>query len=660
MDAEGTMRGHSATSDPYLNSSVGFQILEPLYIGVRQTAEISSLRDEAIRLYPGVDLKLRLAEETRFRPAIALGVQSAVGHKRMAGEYLTLSKRYGAFDFTGGIAWGRLGSAAHMENPLGVFGSHFDQKRALDGENPNNIDDWFTGKDIGFFGGIEYFTPLDGLSVKADWGADRYIIESAASDYDGPDPWAVGVNYAPTDWLNGQIGLVGGEKVMASLTLKSPLSRYPRTFPDWLTGEKDAPVMLRPYRTGLSLPQQMEISASAAGIGLYDTKRNVNTAWGKLNVQDGMPLPQQIGRAARHMANHAGEYVEKIMITPVRYGIEGQSISIMRRDLEMALVHHQGSPAEIWRHATFGDAPPEDLRQGIERGFYSGGPFRLPWHWRIIQDNAVSLSEEDNGLLYRTGMVLETREQIFDHLLYGASVRVDVADNLHRLREYRPARPLSTRGNIDEFADRTISLDHLYLSYLDNPRDDVFTALTVGHIDEMYGGTSGEVLYRPFGKRFALGIEGFGGFKRDPRVWLNNGLFIDQGAWTAHVAAYYEMPDDLTFTAKAGRYLAGDVGGTLAMEKRFANGVTLAAHVTATDKADFDVFGSETHLYSGLELSLPIGQIKHVPRGSAVRTKIAPLGRDTGQQIDNPVSLYKMTEPLSYRHIGEYWDTVVD
>ncbi len=661
MDEEGTVSANISTLDPYLHTTAGIQILEPLYIGIRQTAEISSLRDEADRLYPGIDMKLRLARETPFSPEIALGLQSMVGHKRMAGEYIALSKRYENFDFTGGMAWGRLGSAAHMSNPLNAISSHFGERRRLDGDDPNSIDEWFTGEDIGFFGGIEYFTPLDGLSIKADFGADKYIVEQTVSDYNAPEPWAVGINYAPADWFNAQVAVIGGEKVMAGFTLKSPLSRYPKKFPSFMAGDDNPPVALRAYRTGLSLPQQMEVSASAAGIGLHDTKRNTNTAWGKLNVNDYTPLPQQIGRAARHMANHAGPHVERIMITPIMYGIEGDTVSIMRRDLEQALIHHQGSPEEIWRNARFGDAPPDDLLQGLTQGIYAGSPYAVPWHFRIIQDNQISLAEDDSGLLYRAGIVFETKEQIFRHVLYGASVRIDVADNLHRLREYRPTPIYSTRSNIDEFAKRTIGLEHLYLSYFDNPRKDVFAALTAGYIDEMYGGAAAEVLYRPFGKTFAFGAEGFGGLKRDPRQWLNNGVFIDQAAWTGHLSAYYEMPNtDLTFKAKIGRYLAGDYGSTLSMKKRFDNGVALDAFVTATNKADFDVFGSKTNLYSGIKISMPIGQIKYMPQGSMVRTEIAPLGRDTGQVVNNPVSLYDMTEPLSHRHIGQNWTRLLD
>ena len=90
MSESGTISIGSSTLDPYLHGYIGFQLDKSLYVGLRQSAEISNLNDDADRLYPGVDLKLRLLDETRLRPAIALGLQSAVGHKRMAGEYLAL------------------------------------------------------------------------------------------------------------------------------------------------------------------------------------------------------------------------------------------------------------------------------------------------------------------------------------------------------------------------------------------------------------------------------------------------------------------------------------------------------------------------------------------------------------------------------------------
>ena len=59
--------------------------------------------------------------------------------------------------------------------------------------------------------------------------------------------------------------------------------------------------------------------------------------------------------------------------------------------------------------------------------------------------------------------------------------------------------------------------------------------------------------------------------------------------------------------AKIGRYLSEDVGGTLALQKRFHNGAVLEGYVTVSDQSDFDLFGGTTHADHGIRLSLPLG-----------------------------------------------------
>ena len=118
--------------------------------------------------------------------------------------------------------------------------------------------------------------------------------------------------------------------------------------------------------------------------------------------------------------------------------------------------------------------------------------------------------------------------------------------------------------------------------------------------------------------------------------------------------------DFSTACARIGRYLADDIGATLALKHRFDNGATLEAFATATDQADFDVFGSQTHLFSGLKMSLPLGNVPHLPVSSDIRIKVEPFGRDTGQALDTPMPLYEMTEPLSYRHMANNWNAILE
>lgn len=179
-----------------------------------------------------------------------------------------------------------------------------------------------------------------------------------------------------------------------------------------------------------------------------------------------------------------------------------------------------------------------------------------------------------------------------------------------------------------------------------------------GYLEEMYGGAGGEILYRPHNARWAIGAESFLAFKRDPETSLNLG-FNGARLLSGHINGWYDLPLwDLTMNAKIGRYLAEDVGGTLALQKHFHNGAVLEGYVTVTDQSDFDLFGGTTHADHGIRLSLPLGGFKNVPRNTSADFTFKPFGRDIGQKLDNPLPLYELTEGFSTRHMAEYWEDI--
>lgn len=659
MEKSGTIRAGIATSDPYAHAYLSVQAADALNITLRQSAEISGLNDDADRLYPGVDLKLRLMEEGKHRPEISVGLVSAIGHRRMAGEYLALSKRYNDFAFTGGLGWGRYGSAATLKNPFSYLGDHFDRDRPPDGEMPNGPEDWFTGGDIGLFAGVEYFTPVEGLSLKLDWGADRYRAETAAFDFDAPDPWSVGINYAATDWINLGAGIVGGDKIMASLSLQNTLEKW-----SGRKNKKTDPAPLRPVRTDLTSTSRMAFDAARHGATvLYDIRRTANAVWARLDSEPGQALPQQIGRAARNMANHAGTGIEELLITPHAVGLDGPSIRLMRRDLEQALIHHQGSPQEIWRNAAMNAQIPEELENSVVDVDHFGFGSRersLP-RLKFILDTQTSLSEEDSGILYRTSAILDGLHQISRHWVVGGGLRLNGPDNLSGLEGIRPTAFYPVRSDVARFAGKTVTLDRLYNAYLRSFSDGDWHIMAAGgYLEEMYSGFGGEALYRPFGKTYAFGAELWQTFRRAPDSRMAMALNGDH-VLTWHLKAWYEIPQtDLTVGIKAGRYLAQDLGGTVSLTKTMKNGAVIEAFATATDQADFDLFGGTTHLYSGLRLTLPLGNVPLLPGGSHARMTAAPLGRDIGQSLDSPLPLYTLTEPFSYRSLAQNWESVID
>jgi hypothetical protein len=636
MDEKGTIRLGMGTSDPYRHSFMGFQLSKSFYVSLRQTEEISSFTDAANAYYPGVDLKIRLVEETATRPAIALGVDSALGHKRMASEYLTFSKRYHNFDFTGGMAWGRLGSAGHMKNPLRGISSHFDTPRNYNTQTSSqNIGDWFTGEDVGFFGGVEYFTPLKGLSIKADYGASDYIGENIISGFDTPEPWALSFNYKPIDQIDLSAGVIGGDKFIARISLQDKII-------NWMgrpSSPSKSPDLITPRAQGEGSDEAM------------------------LNLSPYTPTAQQMGQTVRIVSNNAAPDAQKITVALRHKGLNGPVVTLMRSDLERAILNNQGSPEEIWRNSIIEKDTSSnfDWKKLLQKDLFKKNNYKHAF--KFILDQKISLLESDTGILYRTAGMIEGEKIWPFGVISGASGRVNIANNLKKLKEHRFRDASPVRSDEDLFSSNRFGIDRFYSTWIKSLSPSTHIALSGGYLEEMYGGYGGEILYRPFGKRFAIGAEGWRTYKRDPNSTLSQ-VMTSEGNYTGHLNLFYEFPPtknaNMSAYLKIGKYLREDVGGTFGLKNVFDNGTSLEGYITTTDQADADIIGNSTHAFGGIRLNLPLGNIPFVPSGSEMRFTTQPLARDSGQILDNPQSLYNVTEPIAYRSLSQSWKNLLD
>ena len=643
MDAPGTLRTGLSHLDPYNHAFIGFQIAKPLYVNLRQTMKVSSIGDQPEMVYPGLDVKLRLMEEGRYRPALAAGFDGLLGSSRFSSEYVALSKRFYDFDLTGGVAWGRLGSAGHLKNPFARLSSHFEKDRDYDSFDASSPSDLFTGEEIGFFGGVEYHTPARGLSLKADFNGDAYKGETLSSNFTKPSPWSFGFNYSPKDWVSFGASMIGLDKVMARLTFQTNIfdsdrKSYKRSEGFQLSGR-------RAGETWRGLAKEM---GEAEGLTMGKTRVDKHDFSAVLYLNDYQPSAMQIGRAARHLAANAGPDIETLTVIPVARGLRGKAVTFSRRDLEQAIARRQGSAEEIWQDASFSD---DDRSINARKQSH-----RL----RLAPELAFSIGEEETTHLYRTSLVVEERKDWKYGFTTGSALRLNIADNLHRLFKFRDVNLNSVRSDAVLFTMNRVNLDRAFASFMKTPLPDLHFAATAGYLEEMYAGYGAEVLYRPFASPFAIGAEGWSVYKRDALTPLALGIFADP-RFTGHANLYYKFPDsDLTAFAKIGRFIGGDFGVNTGAQMQLANGMTLKGSVSVTNSDDEDVFGGSRNLYAGLQLSIPFGDLRFVPQGSEARIKLAPIGRDDAALLDKPVDLYEITEPASYRHLGRSWQEVLN
>ena len=177
---------------------------------------------------------------------------------------------------------------------------------------------------------------------------------------------------------------------------------------------------------------------------------------------------------------------------------------------------------------------------------------------------------------------------------------------------------------------------------------------TVGYLERMYGGISAEILWRPVTSRLALGAEVNYVMQRDYDLGLG---FRDYDVVMGHVSAYYDMSNGYHLQLDAGRYLAGDWGATIAIDRQFANGWSVGAFMTLTD-VSAEEFG-EGSFDKGILFTVPLAWFTGTPTTRKYEAKLQPLLRDGGARLNVEGRLYESVrdyqDPVLREQWGRFW-----
>jgi hypothetical protein len=382
---------------------------------------------------------------------------------------------------------------------------------------------------------------------------------------------------------------------------------------------------------------------------------NDNTARTRLHLRPRLNTPAQLRKVAQAFLKRTPDAVTSLIVHISRQGLRGPVIRLPRRAAAQALRHKPGrSIEEVW-HSLQISKSAEVQRNAPREEWFQAPEFKLA----IDQD--IALTSEDATIWHRAGFIAAAGQYIGRGFAHAHGLRLPIADNLRgqrftrlRLNRLRGREPV--RSDVALYAGDGMGLEFSKLKLTRSLSNDLYTKVEAGYMEEMYAGAGGALLWRPWGKSYALGARLHHVYKRDPFSTLNLKLIEDSDVTTGFVDAYYAPGrSDLTFKASAGRFLGEDWGAQFAISRRFDNGVRLAGFVTVSERAERDLFGGTRHSKVGLRLSLPLGTVPltNVPVISDIN--FAPIGRDTGQMLENGKSLYEMSETLSLRHIGRRW-----
>ena len=659
-DAEGSITVNAFGEDVQRNI-FHFQI-GPRVSGVFRYVYGDDLRNTGAYYDRSFDLRYQILEEGLVRPALTVGLQDFGGTGIYAGEYVVAGKTFGRLRATAGIGWGRFGSENGFDNPFGIFGDRFDTRPdnldlSLDETGQFDADQWFRG-DAAFFGGLQYAVS-DQLILSAEYSSDAYELEEANTGFTRQSPVSVAASYRFDSGLDLTAAWLYGDTLGVQLTY----SFNPKTPPGPDGGrEGQGPVVATQAAAALgwggmlggaggqdgtagSLEAQARARLAAQGLALIALQRDGDALEVHFRNDRYLAEAEAIGRAARAMAGLLPPGTDRMILVPRRGELAPTAVTLERSDLAALQTDLEGSWKSFAR-AGLGDGRDHPLSLATP-GAYP----RLTYGADLYLGPTVSDPDNftaEGGLRFDAGLALAPGLSLDAELRQPLAVnRVEPLPNLPgEDRDYPVVRTDAPRYD----DDTDLELRRLTLDYVFRPGQDLFGRVSAGQFEQMYGGVSGELLWKPADSRLGLGAELTYARKRSPDDPF---AFEDYDTTTGFVSAYYEFDGGYLGQVDVGQYLAGDTGATISLDREFDNGFSIGAFATLTDMDNED-FG-EGSFDKGIRFSVPASWLLGYPSRREFATTWRPTTGDGGARVKQANRLYERVRQGQARELQEDW-----
>jgi hypothetical protein len=610
-----------------------------------QLFDISPRDDGVIRefLYDrSFSLQYLIAPESDRFPAVAVGLNDIIGTGVYSSEYLVATRTLSdTVRVTAGIGWGRLAGVGAFDNPLGFLGSGFDVRPdRFDGVDTGGLlrtNNWFRGP-AALFAGLEW-RPTPDWTVVAEYSSDAYPYESPYI-FERRSPLNFGLRYQLTDRVTLGAQYLYGSEIGLQVSYQVNPSR-----PRFTTGLEPAPPLVRsvedaPVMSAEDAQGPLAAQLEAEGLTLHGYQ--TGPGWVRVEVENirWRQAAQAVGRTARVLTRTMPADVARFEIVLVERGLAQSLTEVTRSDLEETEFALDGA----WAMQARADIrAPEDRLAPVEGLFPR-------FDWSVAPYLTPSLFDPDNPLRADLGLSFGVTYEPAPGIILSGLLRQPVIGNLDESTRASDSILPRVRSDAWLYDKAAPALTRLTAAWYFQPGQDLYGRVTAGLLEPMFAGLSTELMWYPAGSRLALGAELNHVVQRDYDQMFD---FRDYQVTTGHLSAYWDMGQGYTAQLDVGRYLAGDWGATLSLDRRFDNGWVVGAFATLTD-VPFRDFG-EGSFDKGIRLVVPIDWMTGEPYRETAGLVIRPILRDGGARLSVDGRLYDLLRPAGGAELADGW-----
>ena len=611
--------------------ALGFQALPRL----ETSLSFTSYDDEATGLSQNVtslNLKYNLLEESIYLPALSIGADDLFSNTRESAEYLVAGKTLGDdIRVSLGVGWGRLGG-------YDTTGAIFADRPQVATPGRVETSHLFQG-DAALFGGIEWKTPIKGLTLAAEYSsaAGREVASDSRVNF--------AAKYRVSRELDVTAYTLGGDSVGFTLNFqanaKSP--PYPPNLgavppiaePRPMVG-RDNVQWANDRRTlnSLRIATQEGLADLSVKLKHYDAEAQIIRVG--ISAIGNDPVPMIVGRTVRVLSRLSPPSVTKFEVTVYAAKFPANTFTVPRDEV-VSVANQPGRGESSRSFITMDGAAPQ------ETGWDWQAEPTLGFSWTIRP--AVSLPLESDGSVEpEFGLFADARYEFTPEFYVGGTVSYLLAGD--RTIDPAPATP-TARSDSGSYDRGSLRLDRLYGAYDRKLSKALYGGLTFGLLERQYRGISVEALWLPPASQLALGAELTYAEKRD-----YNDPFgaLDFDAVTGFVSVYWDTGyKGLATRVDAGRYLAGDWGATVTLSRYFSNGWEFSSYATLTED------NRDDGLKLGATVSIPFATVGQINTRRKTSLSVGGNFGDAGARVSVPDRLISRLGDSRSQRIEDAW-----
>jgi hypothetical protein len=618
---------------------------------------------KGLYLDKGFNVKFSYKPQNTLFPHIAIGLNDFAGTGQFTGEYIVSTYNFNNYKLTSGIGWGKFVGTSSMGNPLSIISDRFSDRPGVTigkGGEPS-YDVWFRGP-VAPLLGIEYrLNKIKGLSLKIEHDPFDYFAFGCCGEGKSAQSFTdrtkdananLGLSYKYKNIGNVDISYVKGNAWNLSFSIGFTNKNYQKK-------SKFKPAIKNnDYKQNSNKNEfYLDLLTNLNNNKLYLQTANLKDNHLSLSIESVDHFnPVIYSSRAAYISNEVSKLnsidLKKIEIGHITRGIKINSVQYFAKDLDLT----DRKPNVLIKRNTL-------VKDSTENPFISH-EFKPTVNFPVVQnqfspDFRTHIGSPEKFLYSGIGIKALTEIQLNRNTVIYSIIGKSLINNFDKkvstpnslLPEVRTEVVSYLQQSSEDFYISNMSIENIW-----SPFNNIYARVTLGILEDMYGGISSELMYKPFGSNLAMSYE-YNSVKQ--RSFDQKFSFKDYEVSTKHLnIAHYHPKSNILTKWSYGNYLAGDVGYTLDLSRRMPNGWSAGIWFSNTN-VSAELFG-EGSFDKGFYIHIPMNIFSKNYTKNVQGFSLRSMTRDGAQKLVINNRLIDSFYGSTRSEFNENWNNYLD